>query len=31
MNFVKELAQATVVALVMFGPFFYYMLFSMKP
>ena len=31
MNFVKELAQAAVVTLVMFGPLFYYMLFSMKP
>jgi hypothetical protein len=31
MNLVKELAQATVVVLVMFGPLFYYMLFSMKP
>ena len=31
MNFVKDLFQAAVVALVMFGPLFYYVLFSMKP
>jgi hypothetical protein len=31
MKFIKELLQATVLAALMFGPFFYYMIFVMKP
>jgi len=31
MNFIKELLQATIIALTMFGPFFYYFIFMMKP
>jgi hypothetical protein len=31
MKFLKELAQAAVLAALFFGPLFYYMLFVMKP
>jgi hypothetical protein len=29
MNFIKDLAQAIIVASLVFGPFFYYFLFMM--
>lgn len=31
MNTIKDLLSAAAIALVMFGPFFYYILFVMKP
>ena len=31
MNFIKELGQAITIAFLVGGPFFYYMLFVMKP
>jgi len=31
MKFLKELAQATILAALFFGPLFYYFLFVMKP
>jgi hypothetical protein len=31
MKLIKEIAQATVIAALFFGPLFYYFLFVMKP
>jgi hypothetical protein len=31
MKYIKELLQATFIAALFFGPFFYYILFVMKP
>jgi len=31
MNFIKELGQAAIIAFLIGGPAFYYMLFMMKP
>jgi hypothetical protein len=31
MNFIKDLAQAMVMAVLIGGPFFYYFLFMMEP